>query len=708
MALPQIIIDAIRENNPAIAKLKIEQYLLNRDDFMSLVAALLENNFIENVKIKLSGEAFDSRILQCQTAFAALQNLLVLRKKLKIGLDLSGCERISPEDLRALLQMPLESLNIASSQHLGSDIIQHGPANLVLENLNISGVILDRGKIERFVSKFPALKTLSLHRADERIFRVLPAELKALEILDGSNLKAEELSSLANRHLTQLSIRKYKNSGAQAMQVLLSLQELESLNITGSRIWDGEVFSLLTQLPSLSKLDISETAINGSGLEQALQSDATLAQRLRSLNLAMCPNFSNANLVVALAQLTSLESLNLMRCSVDNLVMDEVAQALPVSLRSLNLGMNPNVNNDILRIVVERCRGLRDLNLFLLPQINSNSLRVLAGLPLESLGIASTSAGNEGVLLFENHPTMTSLNLNLLGDLAGEVRDRVEARIRENATIGYLCEEIVVPSLLSGEVVSSAALRCFAEYPLQMRAMIALMPNQAEIFRAIDIKMENLMDGISFKRTADDQELPHLPRELMDRFVDPKNPQKGILSLSEGSGLLEAARQIKQEETDLKKSMNLSKGDFLQKLNDRKTPANWNAVTKALSVQDIVDILEDFLLEKISTGSAETHFEKLDEALSFLHASNDETRVGLQNHDKYEEIIFSLTNRFEEKFGVEYAMMIFDFCQRNAPEKFGGQDFEGGEYLEVEAAATSVSAGVGSRVLPPVTKDHHV
>jgi hypothetical protein len=143
------------------------------------------------------------------------------------------------------------------------------------------------------------------------------ASLADMESLDHLVLNMTTFSDRDMAALDDLDLRTFSigdsGLGDESLRHLSHMNGLRHLSVRGSKNFTGAGYRYLVNLPSLEKIEHSETAFDSDSLRYLAGMN-----RLRELDLWSCPNVGGGKAGVHLGKLTSLEVLILVRTSVND------------------------------------------------------------------------------------------------------------------------------------------------------------------------------------------------------------------------------------------------------------------------------------------------------------------------------------------------------------------------------------------------------
>lgn len=327
----------------------------------------------------------------------------LLQCKHLISVNLTGCTKISPSEMKEILRIPtiqnlsfknctqvtedvfeqlsekLQQLDISECDKITDTAVLKIAANNTcnLKSFKISGKLITDRSISQFVNTFPKLEHLELNGCDQI-----------------SDITVRCLAACKQLTILDLSSCGYITPGAFTPSPDLTLSNLKQLNLSCCKnISDETIFHISKCSPQLSVLNLSSCEeITDSGLIHISE-----FHLLRELNVSMCTKISDRSISRIAHKCPKLVHLVFSRCR----ITDQAVHSLALHCRDiehLDISACENINGDCFSQFTEGFPKLKILKI--------NDLRNLNNLPsisgcseLEELHASRCISLNSKVLL---------------------------------------------------------------------------------------------------------------------------------------------------------------------------------------------------------------------------------------------------------------------------------------------------------------------
>lgn len=345
---PEKVIELAPVSDKLITTEAIEALKVSHNDILILnqeeIRALIKGNNEDWMRFCSS-----TQVDLCQSNISghSLRQLLKTKSDIK-ALYLTNCVNLSDIDD----EEPLQEFKLLQLKILG------------LGNENRSGYSKTKCfALKAELNKNPLYKRSNNLPAQEiqRLLKSAP-QLETLNLSGCSQVDLSILNCVQSNTLKNLQLKYLKDSNILDLQV--SLNSLETLNVSSSNISSASLNALLKKSPSLKSLDLNcckniqddlNAALNLSALETlnlswskinnaSLNAIISNASALKSLYLVGCRNINNE--LISLLNLKTLETLDLSCSSINNVSLNTLL-AKASALKSLNLSYCKNITNEL-------------------------------------------------------------------------------------------------------------------------------------------------------------------------------------------------------------------------------------------------------------------------------------------------------------------------------------------------------------------------
>jgi uncharacterized protein YjbI with pentapeptide repeats len=284
-------------------------------------------------------------------------------------IDFSFCWHLRDNHLKLLIEKcsQLQKIDLYHTHITGAAFDSEAVRLEKLTEINIACCFhLTDHYLKKIIEKCPNLQKINLYETyitgaafDSEVIHL--ENLTRISIAGCQNFTDHYLKMLIARcpNLQEVNLNKTNITGAVFDSEAVKHEKLNTILLSWCRrLEDENLKRWIEKCPNLKKIILSHTTITGA----AFDSEAIKLEHLTEIDISGCENFTDDNLKILIEKCSKLQKIILSHTTITGAAFDSNAIKFEY-FTEINISSCPNINDYVVKMLIERCLSLQNIRL---------------------------------------------------------------------------------------------------------------------------------------------------------------------------------------------------------------------------------------------------------------------------------------------------------------------------------------------------------